>query len=107
MDLVARELGANRIGQPRQRKFTGAVWREMRHGDLAADRRDINYASPTPNSHLRNDSGNQFVRRPKLQPHVTFKILTGHVFQWTDFNDDGVADQDVDLAKSIDTFLNC
>ena len=106
MDVVARELGANRIGQTSQRKFAGAIWREMRHGDLAADRRDINYASPTPNSHLRNDSENQCVRRPKMQPHGTFEILPRHVFQWTDFNDAGVVDQDVDLAKSIDNFLN-
>jgi len=41
-----------------------------------------------------------------MQPHGTFEITPRHVFQWTDFHDAGVVDQDVDLAKSIDNFLN-
>ena len=55
MDVVACELSANRIRETSQRKFADAVWRQMWHGDLAANRGNINNASPTPHAHFRND----------------------------------------------------
>src|SRR5205814_274761 len=58
MDVVACQLGANRIGETGQRKFADAVWREMRHGDLAANGRNINDVSSTPGAHFRNDLRN-------------------------------------------------
>jgi hypothetical protein len=41
-----------------------------------------------------------------MQPHCAVEILTGHVLQWTDFDNAGVVDQDVDLAKPIDDLPN-
>ena len=37
MNIIARQLRSNRIGETGQRKLTGAVRSQMRHPDLAAN----------------------------------------------------------------------
>src|SRR4029077_5664099 len=55
MNLVARQLRPHRIGQTCQRKFACAIGRHMRHHNFAANRRNIDDASPTPDAHFWND----------------------------------------------------
>jgi hypothetical protein len=37
-----------------------------------------------------------------MQAHGAIEILELHMLDWTDFNDAGVVNQDVDLAEAID-----
>src|SRR5207237_9035267 len=78
----------------------------MRHGDLAANGRNIDDMSSTPRPHFRNDLRNQFVRRPEMKLHGAFKILARHVLKRTHFDNTGVIDQNVDLPKAIDNLTN-
>ncbi len=41
-----------------------------------------------------------------MQPHGAFEILALHVLKWTNFDDAGAVDQDVDLAEAIDDLTN-
>ena len=41
-----------------------------------------------------------------MKLHGVFEILPRHVFQRTNFDDAGVVDQNVDLAKAIDDLTN-
>jgi len=78
----------------------------MRHRNFAANGRNIDDASPTPEAHFWNDLGNQFERRPKMQSHGAVEILRPQMLKRTDFDDARVVDQDVDLAKAIDDSPN-
>src|SRR4030095_3063483 len=76
----------------------------MRQGNFAANGGNVDDTSPTPETHLRHDLRNQFVRRPKMQSHRAVIIFAGHVIERTDFNDAGVVDQDVNAVEMIDDF---
>src|SRR4249919_339977 len=76
----------------------------MWQGNFAANGGNVHDPSPTPETHLRHDLRNQFVRRPKMQSHRAFVIFAAHVFERTDFDDAGVVDQDVDPVEMIDDF---
>src|SRR6266542_1552471 len=78
----------------------------MRHGDLAANRRNVNDASPTPRAYVRNYLRNQFVGRPKMKLHRAFEILPRHVLKRTNFYNPRVVDQNVDFAKAINDLTN-
>ena len=41
-----------------------------------------------------------------MQSHRAVVIFTGHVIEWTDLDDAGVIDQDVDSVEMIDDFPN-
>src|SRR5437762_10261943 len=41
-----------------------------------------------------------------METHRAIEILELHVSEWTDFDDPGVIDQDVDLAEMLQHFLN-
>ena len=78
----------------------------MRHGDLAANGRNINDVSSTPGAHFRDDLRNQFVRRPEMKLHSAFKILACHVLKRTHFDNTGVIYQNVDLPKAINNLTD-
>src|SRR4029077_851492 len=86
------------------RKLAGAVRREMRHGNFAADGGNVHDPSPTPETHLWHDLRNQFVRRPKMQSHRAVIIFAAHVIERTNFDDASVVDQNVDPIEMIDHF---
>src|SRR6478736_4866891 len=78
----------------------------MRHGNLAANGRNINDAASAPDAHFGNDSRNQFEGRPKMQSHCALEILPRHMLERADFDNAGVVYQDVYLAKAIDDLPN-
>src|SRR5438094_4838747 len=41
-----------------------------------------------------------------MQSHGAVEIIPRHMLKWTDFDNAGVVDQDVDLAKTIDDLPN-
>src|SRR5450755_4174417 len=83
-NLIASELSTNRIGETGERELARGIWRHMRHGDLAANRRNIHDASAAAAPHLWNNLRDQFDRRPKMQLHTSLEIFALHVLDRSD-----------------------
>src|SRR4249919_896383 len=78
----------------------------MWQGNFAANGGNVHDPSPTPETHLRHDLRNQFVRRPKMQSHRAVIIFAAHVIERTNFDNAGVVDQNVNSVEMIDDVPN-
>src|SRR5215203_2097662 len=80
-------------------EFAGAVWREMRNRDLAADRRNIDNATVLPVAHSREHGLHCVVWSPKMDLHRVLEILLRLLLQRADLDHTGIVDQNIDRTE--------
>src|SRR2546423_563645 len=75
IDVLARQLSANRIRKSGKSKLARAVGGKMRHGDFATYGGDVDNTTAALLPHQRNDLRRQVIRRPKMQVDSTCEIF--------------------------------
>ena len=106
VDPVARELGAEGVGEADQGEFAGLYGSHVRDGDFAADRGDVDDPAAARAAHVRDGLLDRLNGAQKCSPSPSRSPRRRHVVEGADFDDAGVVDQHVDPAVAIDHALD-
>ncbi len=106
LDVVVRELGPKRIGEPDERKLAHAVGCHVRHRHFPADRGNVDDPPAAGPAHVREDLLDEIKGRPEMELHRFLEIRPAHIFERADFDNAGVVDQGVDRSEMIDHGLD-
>src|SRR5215471_1802066 len=102
IDPVLGQLRSHSLGQTNQSKFAGSIGQQVRNGDFAADGCDVDNTAMALTFHVRNDLSHQVKWTPKVDCHRFSKILELHMLRWTDLDNAGNIDQNVDSFEFAD-----
>src|SRR5207245_10673928 len=98
-DVASRQFRADCVRKTGERKFAGGVGSHVRHSNSSPNGRNIHDATAAVRAHAGGDEQVEDKRSPKMQTHGAIEILELHMLDRTDFDNAGVANQDVDLAE--------
>jgi hypothetical protein len=100
-DAVVGQFRPESFRQPDVGELGAGVGQQMRHGDLAADRRDVDDAAGAALPHARQGGQRRVEHAPEVDRHHPFEIGVGQRFDRRDDDDPGIVDQDVDPSVTL------
>jgi hypothetical protein len=91
---------AQRLGQADQRKFPGAVRREMRDADAPSDGRRVQDSSASA-PQVRERRANHVQRSSEMRAQRFFEILDVRILEGGDLDNAGVVDENVEAPAAL------
>ena len=98
-DVVFGEFGAEPFAVADQSEFAGGVWKQMRKGDFAADRGDVDDATLAATFHGGENFTDGVEGPPEIGLHGVFEGFGFLIFRGADEDGAGVVDQNVDFVE--------
>jgi hypothetical protein len=106
LNAFLAEFGVEAFGEPDEGEFAGDVGEKVGYGDFAADAGDVDDGWAFVAGFAIEKVGQRGMRGVKggeeVGGHGAAEGGDGLIFDWTDFDDSGVIDEDVDASEVVD-----